>query len=44
MTLIEQFKAARRVSTPLLGLTSADPLALMRLLVAELNGKSAAMS
>src|SRR5882724_11529659 len=40
MTLIDSFKAARRVSTPLLGITSADPFALVRTLTAALNGQA----
>jgi hypothetical protein len=40
MTLIDQFRSARRVSTPLVGITTADPFACIRALAEALNGKA----
>jgi hypothetical protein len=40
MTLVEQFKSARRVSTPLLGLTTSDQMHLIRALTEGLSGKA----
>lgn len=40
MSMIDQFKAARRVSTPLIGITTPDPAATMREICTALNGKS----
>jgi len=40
MTLIEQFKAARRAGCPLIAIHTADPAATMRNINASLNGKA----
>lgn len=40
MTLIEQIKAARRVSTPLIGITTPDPVATMAALCEAINSNA----
>jgi hypothetical protein len=38
MNVIEQLKHARRASVPLVSLTTADPMAAMKLITDKLNG------
>lgn len=43
MTIADQIKAARRVSTPLIGLTTADPPATVARILKAFNGKAPAL-
>jgi hypothetical protein len=40
MNMMERLKHARRVSVPLVSLTTADPMAAMRIITKKLNGDS----